>query len=116
MTVLLLTRDISVISQVDGAAARSGVAVQTVSSEDDALAQCVEGHVELVILDLGAPSLNVKSLVERVKEVAVAAPRIVAFGSHVHVEKLTAAREAGCDDVISRGQFFGQLDTVIRGV
>jgi hypothetical protein len=68
----------------------------------------------LVLVDLGAPSLNIEALVEHVRAVPGAAPRIVAFGSHVHVERLAAAREAGCDTVMSRGQFFARLDEVLR--
>jgi DNA-binding response OmpR family regulator len=114
MTVLLLTRDLSVISQVDGAATRIGASARTVSSVDDAVEACNGGDVELIVVDLGTPSLDIGRLVEQVKASA-RSPRIVAFGSHVHVEKLNAAREAGCDEVMSRGQFFGQLDAVLRG-
>ena len=115
MTVLLLTRDLSVVSQVDGASARVGAAALTISSEAEAVVQCAGGGVEIVVLDLNTPLLNVKSFVDQVKASTTAPPRIVAFGSHVHAEKLTVAREAGCDEVLSRGQFFSQLDGVLRG-
>jgi DNA-binding response OmpR family regulator len=114
MTVVLLTRDLSVVSQVDGAAARVGAAACTVANENDAVARCVGENAPLIVLDLSVPSLDVKSLVEQVRAIATA-PRIVAFCSHVHVEKLAAAREAGCDTVMSRGQFFAQTDAVLRG-
>jgi DNA-binding response OmpR family regulator len=74
----------------------------------------VSEGADLIILDLSVPSLNVKSLIEQVKAAPANPPRIVAFGSHVHVEKLAAARDAGCDEVMSRGQFFAQLDAVVR--
>ena len=32
-------------------------------------------------------------------------PRIVGFGSHVNVERLQAAREAGCDQAMARSAF-----------
>jgi DNA-binding response OmpR family regulator len=116
MTVLLVTRDLSVVSQVDGAAARVGAIARTVSNEEDAAARCVAEGADLIIVDLGTPSINVTALVEQVKAAVGEPPRIVAFGSHVHVERLAAAREAGCDDVMSRGQFFAQLNAVLRGV
>jgi DNA-binding response OmpR family regulator len=115
MAVLLLTRDLSVVSQIDGAAARVGVAARTVASGGEVVAQCADADVDLIVLDLSIPSLHVRSLVEGVNAARSSRPRIVAFGSHVHVDKLTSAREAGCDEVMSRGQFFGQLDAVIRG-
>jgi len=115
MNVLLVTGDLAAVSRVDGAAARVGATVLTVLSVDHAAANCATDAIDLVIVDLGVPSLNVQALVEQVKAAARKSPRIAAFGSHVHVEKLAAAREAGCDQVMSRGQFFGQLDSVIRG-
>jgi DNA-binding response OmpR family regulator len=114
MTVILVTRDLSVVSQVDGAAAHMGGKAHTVSNESDAVARCVREAADLIVVDLNAPSLDVKSLVEQVKATVSSPPRIVAFGSHVHEEKLAAAREAGCDEVMSRGQFFARLPSVLR--
>jgi DNA-binding response OmpR family regulator len=116
MTILLLTRDLSVVSQVDGAAARGGAVARTVSNEEDVAARSAGEAVDLIVVDLGTPSINVAALVEQVKAAIDEPPRIVAFGSHVHVERLAAAREAGCDVVMSRGQFFAQLDAVLRGI
>ena len=39
---------------------------------------------------------------------------VVAFGPHVHEERLAAAREAGCDVVVSRGKFFAELDAILK--
>jgi hypothetical protein len=39
--------------------------------------------------------------------------RVVAFGPHVHEERLAAARNAGCDEVVSRGEFFARLDAIV---
>jgi DNA-binding response OmpR family regulator len=115
MSVILLTRDLAVVSQVDGAAARVGAAVRSVTTESDAVESGVAEKAGLIVVDLGMPSLNVKAIVEKFTSAMATRPRIVAFGSHVHVEKLTAARDAGCDEVISRGQFFSQLDAVLGG-
>jgi len=115
MTVILVTRDLAVVSQVDGAAARIGAVVRTVSNEAAAVQRCVEERAGLIVIDLGMPSLNVAALIEQVKAATTTPPRFVAFGPHVHGERLAAAREAGCDSVISRGQFFAQLDAVLGG-
>jgi hypothetical protein len=44
---------------------------------------------------------------------ASAATRVIAFGPHVHEDRLAAARAAGCDSVLSRGQFFSQAENVL---
>jgi len=116
MTVLLLTRDLAVISQADGAAARNNIAIQTVSSEADAVDRCVELNASLIIVDLGMPSLDIESLVAQLQAAIPTLPRLMAFGPHVHTERLAAARAAGFDSVISRGQFFAQLDVVLAGI
>jgi hypothetical protein len=41
-------------------------------------------------------------------------PGVVAFGPHVETERLAAAREAGADEVLTRGAFTQQLPTLIR--
>jgi len=115
MTIILVTRDLAVISQVDGAAARIGAVARAISSEAEAITRYVEERAGLMVIDLGMPALDVKTLIEQVKAATILPPRFVAFGPHVHEERLAAAREAGCDSVISRGQFFAQLDAVLSG-
>jgi hypothetical protein len=69
--------------------------------------------VHLVVLDLSIPEVDVSALVSTVRKHADAA-KVVAFGPHVHADKLDAARLAGCDEVVSRGQFFAQLDAILQ--
>lgn len=114
MTVVLLSQDLMVISQVSGAAAQQGSSVRTVSSTSDAVKACAAKDVELVIVDLGTPSADVAALVDQLKSSTASVPRIMAFGPHVHVDKLAAAREAGCE-AMSRGQFMTQVGSVLAG-
>jgi DNA-binding NarL/FixJ family response regulator len=39
--------------------------------------------------------------------------RIVAYGSHVDRERLAEARDAGCDEVLPRSEFFGDVAAVL---
>jgi hypothetical protein len=52
------------------------------------------------------------AIVEQLKA-APNRPRVIAFGPHVHEERLQAARKAGCDEVVSRGQFFAQVEGML---
>jgi hypothetical protein len=38
---------------------------------------------------------------------------IVAYAPHVHEDRLRAATEAGCNEVLSRGQFDRQMDDIL---
>ena len=113
MTVVLLTTDLMTMSRIDGAASRSGVRLQIASSAQQAATLCRLNSAGLLIVDLSSPSLDLSELVAAVKA-CDAAPKIIAFGPHVHEDRLAAARDAGCDEVISRGQFFGQMDDLLR--
>jgi len=77
------------------------------------IAACAESLPSLVLVDLTAPALDIAALVVEMKALDPR-PTIVAFGPHVHEALLAAARAAGCDQVASRGQFFAQLDGILR--
>jgi DNA-binding NarL/FixJ family response regulator len=114
MHAVLLTGDLMVASRVAGAAARVGVSLETAATVERAVALCEQGRARLVLVDLSAPALKPRELVERLASVATVRPRIVAFGPHVHEALLSAAREAGCDEVVSRGEFFARLDAIVQ--
>lgn len=114
MGVLLLSRDLASISHVDGVASRVGLSSRSVSSAEDAIAASAGDSACVVIIDLNS-DVDVNSLVTRLRASTNVQPlRIIAFGPHVHVDRLMAAAEAGCE-VMSRGQFFSQLANVLRG-
>jgi hypothetical protein len=117
MAVVLLTGDLTVISRVEGAATMAGQPVRVFSSASQALADCRWEHAKLLIVDLAALSelaVDLKALLETVRQPASPPPRVVAFGPHVHEARLAAARDAGCDDVLSRGAFFARVHALLR--
>lgn len=113
MSVILLSSDLVAVSRVSGAAAQAGAVVRTVSNADEAAECCVAESAAMLIIDLALPSLDIGALVQRLRGGANVA-KIVAYGPHVYAERLAAARQAGCDKVVSRGQFFAQLDAILR--
>ena len=145
MSAVLFSGDLLVISRVQNAATAAGIAVQVTSSLTQAVENCeslisssysrpelgskaVEprdshtwqiGKPTLVIVDLSTPGLDVAGFVKRLRGIkasdAMSELRIIAFGPHVHEDRLAAAREAGCDEVMSRGQFFGAIDAILAG-
>jgi CheY-like chemotaxis protein len=112
MSVVLLTGDLTVISRVQGAASRAGANLRAVLGAAQAIDCCLNEPVEFLILDLSAASLDAMAIVEQLKA-APNRPRVIAFGPHVHEERLQAARKAGCDEVVSRGQFFAQVEGML---
>ncbi len=113
VSVVLLADDLMVISRVEGAAQRVGVTLKTASDAVGAVSQCAERPVGLLIVDLSARAADAAQIMSEFSTATVDRPPIVAFGPHVHEARLTAATEAGCEEVLSRGQFFAQLDAIL---
>jgi DNA-binding response OmpR family regulator len=112
MNIVLLSGDLMAASRVQGAASAVGAKLLTATTAEQAIAFCSDEPVAVVLADLSTPRLEIGPLINSLKRGEIAAPKVVAFGPHVHEERLAAAREAGCDAVISRGQFFAQIELI----
>jgi|1185.fasta_scaffold243450_2 DNA-binding response OmpR family regulator len=112
MEIVLLANDLMVVSHVQSAAARIGANVRMATTAAEAQRICNEDGAGILLIDLAMPGLDLE-FARTMKEASVS-PRIVAFGPHVHKERLAAAREVGCDLVTSRGEFFSQIDTILQ--
>ena len=115
MEVVLLSNDLMVVSRASGAAAASGAVLRAAANATAATALLSERAAELVVIDLGLPALELESLISVIKADPNHSARVIAFGPHVHADRLAAARSAGCDAVLSRGQFFAQADSLLSG-
>ena len=113
MAAVLLTSDLACSSKAAGAAARAGVELSTAMSIAALLDKVSAQAVELVILDLTTPALDPLQLVPQLRALPAPPGAVMAFGPHVHEAKLAAATDAGCELVISRGQFHAQLDELL---
>lgn len=113
--IVFLTNDLMFSSRVTGAGQRLGMPVTVVPSAERAMAVCNQDQVRLVLVDLTLPALDMGPLVAELKATH-SAPKILAYGPHVHKNQLTAAQQAGCDRVLTRGQFNAQMDALLSGV
>jgi DNA-binding NarL/FixJ family response regulator len=100
-------------SRIQGAASRFAAKLRTATTAEQAIALCSDEPTGFVLVDLGMPGLEIGPVVRSLKNAIPAPPKVVAFGPHVHEDRLAAAREAGCDEVVSRGQFFSQLESIL---
>jgi hypothetical protein len=66
-----------------------------------------------MILDLESQGADPAALAPRLRALP-SPPRLLAFASHIRSQTLQAAREAGCDEVLTRGQFYAQLSEIMR--
>ena len=110
-TALLVTVDLMTTSQAIGAAKRAEVELE-IAGPDKAAQSAKTSKPFLVAIDLQGP---IEELGQLTAELRTAAPEatLIAFGPHVQELMLAAARDAGCDKVITRGQFHREFDSLL---
>ncbi|MBX7072780.1 MAG: hypothetical protein K1X71_06490 [Pirellulales bacterium] len=113
MSILLVSGDLMMTSKCQAAATRAGAALVTALSVESALAKAAESTPRAVVLDLALRGLDPAVVMAKL---AALTPRpiVIAFAPHVHEARLAAAQTAGCDLVLSRGQFDRQMDALFR--
>jgi DNA-binding NarL/FixJ family response regulator len=112
--VLFLTSDLMFSSRLVSAARAHGVAISLVADQA-ALADKVAADCRLALIDLSLDRLNLPAAVRAIRTGAPAA-QVVAYGPHVDEAALADAKEAGCDQVLTRGQFNKQYAELLAGV
>lgn len=117
---ILLTSDLMLSSQAQGAALRAARTLEI----DSTPAQLIErltappflaaaGEYRVAI-DLATPGLDIAAIVRQLRALPIPPHAILAFGPHVQAVRLAEARAAGCDQVLTRGQFHAQLESILR--
>jgi DNA-binding NarL/FixJ family response regulator len=78
----------------------------------DFLTKIRELQPSLAVLDLDRRGIDVERVVRDVKATST---RLIAYGSHVREDLITAAQRAGADRVLARGVFVKQMAEILRG-
>ena len=118
MFIFFLTTDLVFPSRVAGVAQQLGAQLETAATADALLAKLAakNSSESVVLLDLNSPVVNPAVIVPQLKALATPPRLIIAFGPHVHAEKLAAAKTAGCDMVLTRGQFDSQMASLLAAL
>lgn len=101
-------------SKIRATAAQLGVEVKFVRSSNAALDEMRRSTPSLVVLDLNNPRTDPLGVVAAMKQDAsLAAIPTVGYASHVQVDAIRAAREAGVDEVLARSAFAEHLPEIL---
>ncbi len=114
MDVVLLSRDLMLLARVEGAARKLGLTMVNANSANDCIELAGNQAAKAIVIDLRLPALEIGNLVSQLREVGGEKLLIIACGPHVQEANLTAAREAGCDVVATRGQFERDAETILN--
>lgn len=104
--IALLTRNLLGVSPVSAAARQAGKTLRVARAAEELAT--LEPPAELVLIDLAEESLDPAAVVAAARG-RLASARLIAFGPHVDTRRLDQAREAGCDLVLSRGEFTARM-------
>jgi len=112
--ILAVLDDLMFTSKIKTTASQLGVPVAFVRSADAALAEMRKAVPSLVVLDLNNPRTSPLDIVATMKQdPALASIRTVGYASHVQVDVIAAARQAGVDEVMARSAFTQQLAEIL---
>lgn len=110
--VLLVSGDLFLGSRIRAAAQTQHRSLDVAGSGAMALERLQSASYRLVLVDLETPGLRIAELVAACGG-GDAGPTIIAYGPHVHEQRLEAARQAGCDHVLTRGKFDATLPQLL---
>jgi DNA-binding NarL/FixJ family response regulator len=109
---ILISRDLFFTSKVTGTAAALRIRLQVVGDVQTAAKLAADESCRCVFIDLADPAVDVAAFFKKLPATRQSA--VVAFGSHVQTERLQAARDAGCTDVLPRSRFSAELPELLQ--
>ena len=114
--VVFITSDLMMASNASAHAKQQGVKICQVSSAARGLEVVKENRPQLLLVDLQCPGLDIASLGTALSQLADSvSPLTIGFAQHVETGKLQAGRDAGFDQVLTRGQMNSQVAQIIAG-
>jgi len=106
--------DLMMASKIRSAAAAAGMEVHFAAGTGGLLDAARASKPDLVILDLDDRRVDPFEVIAAFRaDPALASLRVLGFVSHVRADRITAARQAGIDEVLARSAFFGRLGELL---
>ena len=103
-SLLVLSTDLMSSVRIVDTATQLGYSARTVDQAPD-----LDGATaDVVVIDVAASPVEPRAAVETLRRASPAA-RVIAVYRHTDPEQARAARAAGCDLVLNRAQFFGDI-------
>ena len=112
--VLVAVDDLLFSSKIRATAKLAGVELAFARQPGEILEQARALKPALVIFDLNSGKTDPIATIAALKaDPSLASIRTIGFASHVHTALITAAREAGADQVLPRSAFAGTLAEIL---
>jgi hypothetical protein len=111
---ILLCRDLIFTSKVQGTARSLDYRIEVIGDVSKAKAAIESLHPRVVLIDLTAGELSTSAAISDYLALAGPETWLVAFGPHVEALALAEAKAAGCQVVLPRSKFAGELPTLLQ--
>ncbi len=114
MSILAAVDDLLFSSKIRATAKQVGADVQFARTPHEILERARSLQPELVIFDLNSAKTDPVNTIAALKaDPGLTSTRTIGFASHVHVDLIAAARQAGADEVMPRSAFAGRLADIL---
>jgi DNA-binding response OmpR family regulator len=114
MEILAVVGDLLLSSKITGELEPAGHAVKVLPNPSAALVHAHSQKPGAAIVDLGLDHGDPIELIRILKN-ELGLP-VLAFGSHVDQESFEKAASVGCDKVVARSQFFGNINELVESI
>ena len=111
--VIAVVDDLLFGSKIRAAAKTAGATIAFARGRDAVGAAMRDKSPELILIDLEGQTGDAIEMIRLIRAEAGAGARIIGFGSHVNVERLEAAKQAGCDQALARSAFVNILPRLL---
>ena len=111
--ILVIATNLFFLPRIQNIAAPSGCETRQVMTVDRLNEEMAEGETVLVLVDLEADADFWGEAVGTVLATGESRPQVVGYGGHTNTVMLQRAEEAGCDLVLTKGQFSRDLAKLI---
>ena len=111
--ILVIATNLFFLPRIQNIAAPSGCDTRQVMTIDRLKEEMADGETVLVLVDLEANPDFWGEAVGRVLASGPSRPQVVGYGGHTNTAMLQKAEEAGCDLVLTKGQFSRDLSKLI---
>lgn len=113
--ILAVVEDLLFVAKIGDLAKRSGLEVEFVKTEKDALEKTAEVQPLMVIIDLNNGSIKPVQLITKLKgSAATKGVSIISYVSHVQGELKQEAQDAGANMVLARSAFSTNLPQILK--
>ena len=114
MKILAAIHDLMFSSKVNAAA--GGRKIGWVPRGADVVAEVAKEKPDVLLIDLASQKFDAVSAVKQIKSGECKGCTVIGYVDHTREDVIEAARQAGCDQVMSKGEFARRLPELLDGI